>query len=144
MWQTGPRPYLHGQLAGLPDVLRERLKSKRPFVPSARKPLNDLSKLDIHTAHWTNYIRRAEYSKHTSALHVFIPRASLGPLERARPKHLGLNSIACELAYGVFTRLCTNGVSLLHRIASVAPPIKPQITLPQRAPYIGHLEGWLV
>ena len=46
---------LHGQLAKLPDLPQERLKSRRPFVPAARKLLNDLSKLGIHTAQWTNY-----------------------------------------------------------------------------------------
>ena len=35
-------------------------------------------------------------------------------------------------------------VSLPRGIASVAPPNKPQTTLSQRAPYIGHLEWWLV
>ena len=46
---------LHGQLDGLPDVFRKRLKSRRPFVPAARKLLNDLSKLGIRAAQWTNY-----------------------------------------------------------------------------------------
>ena len=68
----------------------------------------------------------------------------LGPLERACPGHLGLSSIACGLALGVFIRPCTNGVALPRRIASVAPPIKTQTTLSQRAPCIGYLEGWLV
>ena len=42
-----PDDILHGQLAGSPDVPQERLKSIRPFVPAARKLLNDLSKLGI-------------------------------------------------------------------------------------------------
>ena len=50
-----PDHILHCQLAGLPDVPREILKSRRPFVPAARKLLNDLSKLDIRAAQWTNY-----------------------------------------------------------------------------------------
>ena len=41
---------LHGQLAGLLDVLRERLKSRRPFVLAVWKLLNDLSKLGICAA----------------------------------------------------------------------------------------------
>ena len=44
---------LHGQLAGLPDVARERLKCRRPFVRAAQKLSNDLSKLIIHAAQWT-------------------------------------------------------------------------------------------
>ena len=64
--------HFHGQLAGLPDVPRERLKSRRPFVPAARKLLNDLFKLDIRAAQWTNYRWSAEYCTRTSVLHVFI------------------------------------------------------------------------
>ena len=50
-----PDHTLYGQLAGLPDLPQERLKTRRPFVPAAPKLLNDLSKLGIHTAQWTNY-----------------------------------------------------------------------------------------
>ena len=50
-----PDHILHGQLAGVPNMPRERLKSRRPFVPTARKLLNDQSKLDIRAAEWTNY-----------------------------------------------------------------------------------------
>ena len=52
--------------------------------------------------------------------------------EWARPEHLGLSSIACGLALGIFTRACANGVSLPRQIASVAPLIKLQTTLSQR------------
>ena len=41
----------YGQLAGLPDVPRERLSYKRSFVPAARKLLNDICKLGIREAH---------------------------------------------------------------------------------------------
>ena len=51
----GPDHILHGQLAGLPDVPRERLKSRRPSVPAARKLLNDLSIPGIRGAQWKNY-----------------------------------------------------------------------------------------
>ena len=81
-----PDPILHGQLAGLPDVPRDRLKSRRPLVPAPRKLLNDLSKLGIRAAHWTNYRWSAEYSKRTSVLHVFIPRASSRLLRMGLPR----------------------------------------------------------
>ena len=45
-----PDLILHGKLAGLPDVPRERLKYRRLFVPAARKLLNDLSKLRFRAA----------------------------------------------------------------------------------------------
>ena len=44
----------------------------------------------------------------------------------AYPEQLGLSSTACGLVLGNSIRPCTNGVSLLHRIASVAPLSKPQ------------------
>ena len=68
-----PHHILHGELARLPDVPRERLNSRRPLVPATRKQLNDLSKLGIRAARWTNDRWSAEYSKRTSVLHVFIP-----------------------------------------------------------------------
>ena len=76
-----PYHILHGQLVGsFPDVSQERLKSRRPFVPSTPKLLNNISKLVIRAAQWTNYKWSAEYSKRISVLHVFIPRASSRPL----------------------------------------------------------------
>ena len=49
-----------------------------------------------------------------------------GLLGWAYPEHLGLSSTACGLVLGDSIRPCTNGVSLLHRIASAAPLSKPQ------------------
>ena len=72
---------LHVQPAGSPYVPQERLKSRRPFVRAAQKLLNDLSKLGLRAAQWTNYKWNAEYSKRTSVLHVFIAKSVLGHLE---------------------------------------------------------------
>ena len=81
-----PDHILHGQLAGLLDVPREKLKSRRPFAPASRKLLNDLSTLGIRAAQRTNYRWSAEYSKYTSIFHVFIPRASSKPLRMHLPR----------------------------------------------------------
>ena len=81
-----PDHFLRSQLAWLPDVPRERLKSRRPFVPAAQKLINDLSKLGIRAAQWTNYRWGTEYSKRTSVLHVFISRASSRPLGMDLPR----------------------------------------------------------
>ena len=116
------------------------MKSRCPFVPTTWKLLNDLSKLGIRAAQWTNYRWSADYlNAHLYSMFSF-PGPVLGHREWACPEHLRLSSIACGLAFGVFTRLYTNGVSLPCRIASVMPPIKSQTTLSQRAPYIGHLK----
>ena len=54
-----PDPISRGQLAGLPDVSRERLKSRRQFAPAERKLINDQCELGIRAAQWTN-IERAQ------------------------------------------------------------------------------------
>ena len=61
--------------------------------------------------------------------HPFVllcPGPVSGLLGWAYPEQLGLSSTACGLVLGDSIRPCTNGVSLLHRIASVAPQSKPQ------------------
>ena len=80
-----PDHILHGQLAGLLDFPQKRLKSRRTFV-AARKLLNNLSKLGVRVAQWTNYGWSAEYFKRTSVLHVFIPKASSRPLGLGLPR----------------------------------------------------------
>ena len=58
---------------------------------------------------------------------VFLcPGPVPGLLGWAYLEQLGLSSTACGLVLGDSIRPCTNGVSLLHRIASVAPLRKPQ------------------
>ena len=49
-----PGHILHELLAETPDGHRERLKSRRLFVPAARKLLQDLTELDIRAAQWTD------------------------------------------------------------------------------------------
>ena len=86
---------------------------------------------------------RSIINAHPYSMFLF-PGPVLGPLDWDCPEHLELSSIASGLVLGVFIRPCTNGASLPRRIASVAPPIKPQTRLSQRGTYIEHLEGWLV
>ena len=57
---------------------------------------------------------------------LLCPGQVPGLLGWAYPEQLGLSSIACGLMLGDSIRPCTNGVSLLHRIASVVPVSKPQ------------------
>ena len=71
---------LHGQLTELQAASTERLKSRHPFVPAARKLLHKLSELGIRAAQWTNLTWNTEYSKSTSALGVYIPRVSTRPI----------------------------------------------------------------
>ena len=57
---------------------------------------------------------------------LLCPRLVAGLLGWAYPEQLGLSSTACGLVLGDSIRPCTNGVSLLHQIASVAPLSKLQ------------------
>ena len=57
---------------------------------------------------------------------LLCPGPVPGLLEWAYPDQLRLSSTACGLVLGDSIRPCTNGVSLLYRITSVAPLSKPQ------------------
>ena len=69
---------------------------------------------------WTNHKWKTEYCENASRLRVFVPGTG------ARPVGMDLPRAACGLVLGDSIRPCTNGVSLLHQIASVAPLSKPQ------------------
>ena len=71
-----PGHILHGQLTEPQAASKERLKSRHPFVPAARKLLHNLFELGICAAQWTNLTWDTEYSKSMSALCVYIPRVS--------------------------------------------------------------------
>ena len=81
-----PDHILHGQLYGSQDARRERLKSRRSFVPAARKLLDSLSEMGVRAAQWTNTKWDMEYSRSTSALHALIPRVSDRPLGMSLPR----------------------------------------------------------
>ena len=112
-----PDHILHGLLSGSSDTRQVRLRSRRSFVPGAvaSAPLN---------GQITNGKRSTVKMLPGSVL--LCPRPVPGLLGWAYPEQLGLSSTACELVLGDSIRPCTNGVSLLHQIASVAPLSKLQ------------------
>ena len=126
-----PDHILYGLLSGSSDTRQMRLRSRRPFVPAARNLLNNLARLGMRASKWTNHKWKTEYCEGASRLRAFVP----GLLEWAYPEQLGLSSTACGLVLGDFIRPCTNGVSLLHRIASVVPLSKPHIICYNSVPY---------
>ena len=117
-----PDHILYDFLSGSSDTRQARLRSRRPFVPAARNLLDNLAGLGIRASEWTNHKRKTEYCENAFRLRAFVPGTGARPVG----KQLGLSSTACRLVLGDSIRLCTNGVSLLHRIASVAPLSKPQ------------------
>ena len=75
-----PGYILHGHLTKSPAASKERLKSRNPFAPAARKLLHNLSELGIRAAQWTNLTRGTENYKSMSAFGVYIPRVSTRPI----------------------------------------------------------------
>ena len=67
---------LHCQLNEPQAVSKEKLKSRRPFVPAARKLLHNLSELSNRASQWTYLTCDTEYSKSMSAVGVYIPKVS--------------------------------------------------------------------
>ena len=121
-----PDHILYGLLSESSDTRQVRLRSRRPFVLGARSLLDNLARLGISASEWTNHKWKTKYCKNASRLHAFVPETSVRSVGMGLPEQLGLSSTACGLVLGDSIRSCTNGVSLLHRIASVAPLSKPQ------------------
>ena len=71
------------------------LQSRHLFLRAARKLLNELSKLSIRAAQWTDYKWDAKYSKGQLELRLFVPRPSVGPLGRGllRPVWIQLDRL---------------------------------------------------
>ena len=141
-----PNHILHSQLAWLLDVPQERLKSKRSFVPAAWKLLNTY--LNKASAWLSGRILDGAQSTSTAHPYSVFPFlvSVLGPLEWPCPKTrtslVKLNRLLTGV--GRFHLSMYKWVSLPSRIASVAPPNKLQTEISQCAPYMGHLERWLV
>ena len=116
-----PDHILYGLLSGSSDTRQVRLRSRRPFVPAGWNLLVNLTGLSIRVFKWTYHKWITKYCENVSRFHVLCPGPVPGPLGRACPEQLGLSSIACKLVLGDSIRPCTNGVSLLHRIANRRP-----------------------
>ena len=117
---------LHGLLSGSSDTGQVRLRSRRPFVPAARNLLDNLARLGIRASKWTNYKWKTEYCESASRLRAFVPETGARPVGMGLTEQLGLSSTACGLVLGDSIHPCTNEVSLLYGIVSVAPLSKPQ------------------
>ena len=81
-----PDHILLGQLVGQQNAHLGRLRSRRPFVPTAWKLFDSLSKLDIRVKQWTKQKWNADYLESTSRVRAFIPRVSSRPLGMSLPR----------------------------------------------------------
>ena len=50
-----------------------RLRSRRPFVPAAGNPLDNIARLGIRAFKWTNHKWKTEYCENASRLRAFVP-----------------------------------------------------------------------
>ena len=97
-----PDHTLYELLAGSPDGHRERLKSRRPFVPASWKLLQDLTELDIRAAQWTDFKWSMEYSECLPDLRAFIPRASTRPMGMGLPRSSWVRLNRLRVGVGCF------------------------------------------
>ena len=121
-----PDHILHGLLSGSSDTRQVRLRSRRRLCQVrgiSWTTLPDLASVPLN-GQITNGTRSTVKMLPDSVL--LCPGPVPGLLGWAYPEQLGLSSTACGVVLGDSIRPCTNGVSLLHRIASVAPLSKPQ------------------
>ena len=65
---------------------KERLRSRRPFVPAARKVFNKSSKLSIRAAQRLDYKWDMKYSEDQSDLLLVLPRPIAKPLGMSLPR----------------------------------------------------------
>ena len=65
-----------------------RLRSRRPFVSTARNLLDNLAKFGIRASEWTNHKWKTDYCEGASRLCVFVPGTG------ARPTGIGLTRAA--------------------------------------------------
>ena len=121
-----PDHILYGLLSGSSDTGQVRLRSRRPFVAVVRNHLDSLAGLGIRASEWTNHKWKTEYCENVSRLRAFVPGTGARPVGMGLPRAVWVKLNRLRTGVGRSIRPCTNGVSLLHRIASVAPLSKPQ------------------
>ena len=116
---------LYGLLSGSSDTRQVRLTSRHSFVQVRGIFWTTLP--DLASALLNGQITNGKRSTVKMLLGsvLLCPELVPGLLGWAYPEQLGLSSAACGLVLGDSIRPCTNVVSLLHRIASVAPLSKP-------------------
>ena len=102
------------------------VRSRRLFMPAARNLLDNLARLGIRASEWTNHKWKTEYCENASRLRAFVPETGARSVGMGLPRAAWVKLNRLRTGVGRFHLSCTNGVSLLHRIASVALLSKPQ------------------
>ena len=121
-----PDHILYGLLSGSSDTRQVRLRSRRSFVPIARNQLDNLARLGIRASEWTNHKWKTEYCENASRLRAFVPETGARPVGMGLPRVAWVKFNRLRTGVGRFHSSMHKWVSLLYRIASVAPLSKPQ------------------
>ena len=121
-----PNHILHGILSGSSDTRQVRLRSRRPFVPAARNLLDNLARLGIRVSELTNHKWKTEYCENASRLRAFVPETGARPVVMVLPRVAWVKFNCLRTGVGRLHSSMHKWVSLLHRIASLAPLSKPQ------------------
>ena len=121
-----PDHILYGLLSRSSDTRQVRLRSRLPFMPAAQNLLDNLARLGIRAFEWTNYKWKTEYCENAYRLCAFVLGTNARSVGMDLPRVAWVKLNRLRTGVGRFICPCTNRVSLLHRIASVAPLSKPQ------------------
>ena len=121
-----PNHILYGVLSGSSDTRQVRLRSRRSFVPIARNLLDNLARLGIRASEWTNHKWKTEYCENASRLRAFVPKTGARPVVMGLPRVAWVKFNRLRTGVGRLHSSMHKWVSLLYRIASVAPLSKPQ------------------
>ena len=81
-----PDHILYGLLSGCSDTGQVRLRSRRPFVPTAQNLLDNLARLGIRASEWTNHKWKTEYCEGASRLRIFVPWTGAKPVGMGLPR----------------------------------------------------------
>ena len=121
-----PDNILYGFLSGSSDSRQVRLKSRRPFVPDARKLLDNLARLSIRASEWTNHKWKTEYCENASRLRAFVPGTGARPVGMGLPREAWVKLNRLWTGVGRFHSSINKCASPFNQIASVAPLSKLQ------------------
>ena len=113
-----PDHIFYNLLSGSSDTRQVRLRFRHPFVSAARNLLHNLARLGLRASEWTNYKWKTEYCEGASRLRVFVPGTDARSVGMSLPQAAWVKLNRLRTGVGRSIRPCTNGVSLLHRIAS--------------------------